>query len=68
MTSFERWWETSGRHYEAAVIANGDTPWPLSPEKRAATAARLGLPADTDPMELRKALYERRGKRGSNAG
>jgi hypothetical protein len=60
--SFDTWWEESGQHWEAACIANGGTPWPLDLAKRAANAKRLGLPADTDPMELRRALYERRNR------
>ena len=66
-SSFEEYWEISGSRYETAVIENGGTPWPLDPEKRAATAERLGLPDDTDPMELRRALWERRNKSRSNA-
>lgn len=57
--AFAEWWSTHGEPYEAAVIAAGDMPWPLDPVKRAATAERLGLPEDTDPMELRRALWER---------
>ncbi|MCV7150683.1 hypothetical protein [Mycolicibacterium pyrenivorans] len=64
--TFEEWFEKCGKPYEAAVVANGGTPWTEDPEKRAATAQRLGLPADTDPTELRRALWERRSKR-SNA-
>jgi hypothetical protein len=59
---FDTWWEKSGQHWEAACIANGGTPWPLDPAKRAANAKWLGLPEDTDPMELRRALYERRNR------
>ncbi|CAN5579020.1 hypothetical protein BH09ACT8_BH09ACT8_27170 [soil metagenome] len=58
--TFEEYWELSGQPYEAAVTAGGGTPWPLDPEKRAAAAERLGLPEDTDPMELRRALWARR--------
>lgn len=65
--TFEEWFERYGQPYEAAVIANDGTPWPLDPEKRAATADRLGLPADTNPMELRRALWERRNKRSAAA-
>jgi hypothetical protein len=62
MKSFDTWWERSGQHYEQAVIDAGGTPWPLDPEKRRAVAARLGLPVDTDPMELRRALWARRNR------
>ena len=57
--TFEEWWERHGQPDEAAVIANGGTPWPLDPEKRAVVVERLGLPADIDPMELRRMLWER---------
>ncbi|RRR41154.1 hypothetical protein EHH44_19260 [Mycolicibacter terrae] len=65
MLTFKDWWERSGQHYERAVIeaAAGGTPWPLDPEKRAANAKLLGLPEDTDPMGLRRALWERRYSR-----
>lgn len=56
---FEEWFEKYGKPYEAAVVANGGTPWPLDPVKRAGVAKRLGLPEDTDPMDLRRALWER---------
>lgn len=58
--TFERWFEKHGQPYEAAVIAGGGTPWPMDPEKRAAVAGQLGLPVDTGPMELRRALWARR--------
>lgn len=64
--TFEQWYERHGHAYEAAVIAGGGTPWPLDPDKRAAITERLGLPADTEPMQLRRALWERRNHR-SNA-
>lgn len=63
--TFDSWWGRQGSRYEAAVIANGDTPWPLDPEKRAAIAELLGLPEDIDPMELRRAVWHRRYRRGS---
>jgi hypothetical protein len=59
---FDTWWHESGQHWEAACIEAGGTPWVLDPEKRTATAERLGLPEDTDPMELRRALFERRNR------
>jgi hypothetical protein len=58
--TFAEWWELHGQPYEAAVIVNGGTPWPLDPVKRGAIARRLGLPEDTDPMHLRRALWELR--------
>lgn len=57
--SFAQWFAKYGQPYEAAVIAGGGTPWPMDSEKRAAVAERLGLPVDTDPMELRRALWAR---------
>jgi hypothetical protein len=59
---FDTWWERSGQHYERAVIEAGDTPWPMDPAKRARIAASLGLPENTDPMELRRALWARRNR------
>ncbi|BBY62189.1 hypothetical protein [Mycolicibacterium helvum] len=32
--AFLTWWETHGQPYEAAVIANGDTPWTADIEQR----------------------------------
>lgn len=63
--SFDEWWDRFGQPYEATVIANGGTPWPLDTEKRAATATNLALPADTDPMELRRALWKRRNRKAA---
>ncbi len=64
--------EAGGRHraecpacLEGQACSRVPTPWPLDPEKRAANAKRLGLPEDTDPMELRRALWERRNKRNA---
>lgn len=63
MLSFEEWFAKYGKPYEAAVIAGGGTPWPMDPEKSSEVAKRLGLPADTDPMELRRALWARSSRR-----
>lgn len=63
--TFEDWWQSHGQPYESAVLEAGGTPWPLDPVKRARTAERLGLPEDTDPMELRRALWERRNNRSA---
>jgi hypothetical protein len=64
-STFESWWAKHGAAYEAAVIDAGGTPWPLHPAKRRAVATQLGLPEDTDPMELRRALWARRNKRSN---
>ncbi|MCV7217149.1 hypothetical protein H7J51_17910 [Mycobacterium crocinum] len=60
-TSFEEYLERS-EPYFAAVREAGNLPWFEDPEKLAATAAKLGLPADADPMKLRRALWERRNR------
>ena len=60
MLDFDTWWHRFGQPYEAAVRDAGDLPWPEDPAKRQQVAARLGLPEDTDPMELRRALWARR--------
>lgn len=65
--TFGRWWQKHGLPYEQAVIRNGGVPWPMDPEKRAATADLLALPVDTPDMELRRALYERRNQQPQEA-
>lgn len=62
--TFEQYLERS-EPYNAAVRAAGDLPWFEDPEKRAEIAEQLGLPTDTDPMELRKALWERRNRKAA---
>lgn len=57
--SFESWWQKSGSRYEAAVLERGGVPWALSAEGRERVAARLGVSPNTDPMDLRRALWER---------
>lgn len=56
--SFDEWWLSAGSVYEQAVIARGGTPWPSDPAKRAAITARLGLPEDIAPMDLRRQLWD----------
>jgi hypothetical protein len=46
--------------YFAAVQEAGDLPWFDHPEKRAAAIERLELTGDVEPMELRRALFDRR--------
>ena len=60
MNTFEQWWEQYGQPYEAEVLRRGGLPWPYNPDKCAHNAQLLGLPADTDPMELRRAMWARR--------
>uniref|UniRef100_A0AB39U256 Tail assembly chaperone n=1 Tax=Mycolicibacterium phage Alyssa1 TaxID=3240801 RepID=A0AB39U256_9CAUD len=59
--TFEQYLERS-EPYFAAVREAGDLPWFEDPEKRAAAAVKLGLSAETDPLELRRALWERRNR------
>lgn len=60
--AFESWWDRFGQPYEAAVIEQGGVPWVSDPDKRQVMAARLGLPADTPDMDLRRALWQRRNR------
>lgn len=34
--TFESWWETQGKPYEEAVLANGGTPWTTNLDDRKA--------------------------------
>ena len=54
----------SKENYTQAIYAAGDLPWYEHPERSAALAAQLGLPADTPPMELRRALFHRGKSKG----
>lgn len=63
-TAFDRYLERSEPYFDA-VRAAGDKPWFEDPEKRAPALAALGLPVDTPPIELRRAMYER-GHRKEN--
>jgi hypothetical protein len=58
MPSFERYLEQT-ENYFAAIRAAGDLPWFEDPEKRAEIVARMCLPQDIDPLELRRMLFER---------
>ncbi len=46
----------------AVVREAGDLPWFEDTDRKAKVAARLGLPEDTDPMDLRRALWQRRNR------
>uniref|UniRef100_A0AB39U2N4 Uncharacterized protein n=11 Tax=unclassified Caudoviricetes TaxID=2788787 RepID=A0AB39U2N4_9CAUD len=59
--TFEQYLERS-EPYFAAIREAGDLPWFEDTEKRAATAVRLGLAADAEPLEVRRALWERRSR------
>jgi len=50
---------SSSEQYFAVVREAGDEPWFEDKERAAAMAARLGLPADTPALELRRALFDR---------
>jgi hypothetical protein len=49
----------SSENYMAAIREADDLPWYDDPDRRAKVAARLGLPAETPALELRRALFER---------
>lgn len=61
--AFQTWWTTYGQPYEAAVIANGGTPWTTSiEERRAFWMRRYTRPAPpqglfTDLADIRKPEY-----------
>jgi len=46
-------------NYAQAIRDASDLPWWECPERAPKMAARLGLPADTPPLELRRALWAR---------
>ena len=56
--TFEEYLEHSQQNF-SVVREKGDEPWFENPERSAAMAARLGLPADTPALDLRKSLFER---------
>jgi hypothetical protein len=45
--------------YMQTIRDAGDLPWFEDPERCAKVAAKVGLPADTPPLELRRALFAR---------
>lgn len=57
--TFEEYEARSASYFDAVREA-GDLPWFEDPEKRAPALSVLGLPEDTPPIELRRALWERR--------
>jgi hypothetical protein len=57
-STFEEYLERT-ENYMQAIRDADDLPWFEDPERSAAMAAQLGLPADTAPLELRRALFER---------
>jgi hypothetical protein len=67
-TTFEEYL-TRSEAYDAAIrdAEDDSLPWHEDPEKLAAMAARLGLTADTDPLAVRKALFDRRYLRPETA-
>lgn len=48
--------------YFETVREAGDLPWFEDPAKRAPALQLLGLPEDTPPHVLRRALWERRNR------
>lgn len=46
--------------YNAAIIASGDVPWWSDPERLSRAAEHLGLPAGSDSMTVRRAMWARR--------
>lgn len=59
-TAFEQYQERRAP-YIARIHAQGDLPWFEDPTRRLAVCKRLGLPEDTEPLEVRRALFERSG-------
>ncbi|EIU40885.1 hypothetical protein [Mycobacteroides abscessus] len=47
--------------YNDHIRAQGDLPWFEDPARRLAVCKRLGLPPATEPLEVRRALFERSG-------
>lgn len=60
IASFEEWWETHGKPYEAKVIENGGTPWTQDDGKRDALARAGFTTQASEDIEVRRALWERR--------
>lgn len=46
-------------NYNAAIREAGDLPWWADPSRRAAVCRRIGIPEDTEPAEVRRALFQR---------
>ncbi|WP_100515557.1 hypothetical protein [Mycobacteroides abscessus] len=59
-TAFEQYQERRAT-YNDAIRAQGDLPWFEDATRRLAVCKRLGLPEDTEPLEVRQALFERSG-------
>lgn len=57
-TTFEEYLDRSEAYF-AVVREDGDLAWFDCPERSAKVAARLGLPADTPPIDVRRALFNR---------
>lgn len=45
--------------YDAAIREAGDLPWHEDPERLARVAQQLGLPEDSEPLTVRRALFNR---------
>uniref|UniRef100_UPI000A00F87F hypothetical protein n=1 Tax=Mycobacterium avium TaxID=1764 RepID=UPI000A00F87F len=48
--------------YDAAIRADGDVPWHERPEHLARITERLGLPAGTPAIDVRRTLFNRSKK------
>ncbi|MBN7299169.1 hypothetical protein I3U64_00730 [Mycobacteroides abscessus subsp. abscessus] len=59
-TAFEQYQERRAT-YNDAIRAQGDLPWFEDPTRRLAVCKRLGLAEGTEPLEVRRALFERSG-------
>lgn len=62
--TFEQYVERTEVYFET-IRAAGDLPWFEDAERSRTIAERLGLPVDTDPTELRRALWSRRSYQGA---
>lgn len=73
-TTFEEYLTNSAPYFDAVRKAGEDdpekqqtAPWFEDDDRRTAMAARLGLPADADPMVVRRSLFDRRYPRPETA-
>lgn len=59
---WEKYLELSELYF--AVVRENGVPWFEDVKKRAPVLKLLGLPVDTPPLTLRKALWQRRHNKG----
>lgn len=60
MDAFDRYQERIDP-YNSHIRSQGDRPWFEDHDRRLAVCKRLGLPEDTEPLEVRRALFDRSG-------